>query len=142
MDEQKGTLVEIDLTKEKLEDKVEIILNDNYEIKIEDGKTYIVRKQLPKTFRECCKVLNLNEDGKLYTKGYRASLIQATHQLLICRDAYWKLAEWNPKIKGEKFYMNSLPSFLRDLFPMPIEEMRDAFYDNFKDLIEQCKELL
>jgi hypothetical protein len=25
-------------------------------------------------------------------------------------------------------------------FPTP--EMRDAFYENFKDLIEQCKELL
>ena len=24
----------------------------------------------------------------------------------------------------------------------PTEEMRDAFYENFKDLIEQCKELL
>ena len=24
----------------------------------------------------------------------------------------------------------------------PTEEMRDAFYNNFKDLIEQCKELL
>ena len=24
----------------------------------------------------------------------------------------------------------------------PFEEMRDVFYENFKDLIEQCKELL
>ena len=24
----------------------------------------------------------------------------------------------------------------------PTEEMRDAFYENFKDLIEHCKELL
>ena len=28
------------------------------------------------------------------------------------------------------------------LLAFPTEEMRDAFYENFKDLIEQCKELL
>ena len=28
------------------------------------------------------------------------------------------------------------------LFVFPTAEMRDAFYENFKELIEQCKELL
>ena len=27
-------------------------------------------------------------------------------------------------------------------FAFPTEEMRDAFYENFKELIEMCKELL
>ena len=28
------------------------------------------------------------------------------------------------------------------ILTFPTEEMRDAFYENFKDLIEGCKELL
>ena len=28
------------------------------------------------------------------------------------------------------------------ILAFPTKEMRDAFYENFKDLIEQCKELL
>ena len=32
-------------------------------------------------------------------------------------------------------YSNTILAF-------PTAEMRDAFYENFKDLIEQCKELL
>jgi len=28
------------------------------------------------------------------------------------------------------------------ILAFPTEEMRDAFYENFKDLIESCKELL
>jgi hypothetical protein len=28
------------------------------------------------------------------------------------------------------------------ILAFPTEEMRDTFYENFKDLIEQCKELL
>ena len=37
--------------------------------------------------------------------------------------------------KTVKVVWNSILSF-------PTEEMRDEFYNNFKDLIEQCKELL
>jgi hypothetical protein len=29
-----------------------------------------------------------------------------------------------------------------NILAFPTEEMRDAFYENFKDWIEQCKELL
>ena len=154
MEEQKGTLIEINLTEEKLEDKVEIILDDNHEVKIEDSKVYIVKKQpqYPKTYEECCDILASSTEAYFDHGGdsprsndYEYELeskLLCLRKLLICRDAYWKLAEWNPKIKGEKFYMNSLPSFLRDLFPMPTEEMRCIFYENFKELIEQCKELL
>lgn len=34
---------------------------------------------------------------------------------------------------------NCIANYLLDF---PTAEMRDAFYENFKDLIEQCKELL
>ena len=37
--------------------------------------------------------------------------------------------------ENETYNRNAILAF-------PTEEMRDAFYENFKDLIEQCKELL
>lgn len=77
-------------------------------------------------------------------------------KLIICRNAYWKIAgdelglgkPWEPdfdnlstnhefiKISKGCFYYSSR------LLVFPTIEMRDAFYNNFKFLIEQCKELL
>jgi hypothetical protein len=120
--------------------------NEDSEIIEENGKFYLVKKQqqYPKTYEECCEVLfpNSIELGKVLTSGYNCELLKTLGELLICRDTYWKLAGWNPKVKSDVFYMNTLPSYLRDLFPMPTEEMRYVFYENFKDLINQCKELL
>ena len=84
-------------------------------------------------------------------------------KLLICRKAYWKIAgeemgldkpwdsvygcgEWGYwigyDINANKIYCQDSRILLNHLLVFPSEEMRDAFYDNFKDLIEQCKELL
>ena len=35
------------------------------------------KSQYPRDFDECCEVLNLGEDGKLWTKGYKSSLVQS-----------------------------------------------------------------
>ena len=120
-----------------------------------------MKKEYPKTYEECCEVLSLGEDSRLYTKGYKASLIQDFQKLRICRDAYWKIAgeemglgrpwepDWNnqesskyciayveSQIKtAERYIINTILAF-------PTEEMRDAFYENFKKEIEICKELL
>jgi len=121
-------------------DEVEVNLGKDYEIQIRGDKTFIVKKksQYPKTYEECCKILDWNHRD--YDRvGYNSELLCKLQVLLLCRDAYWKIAGWNPQVKGEVFY---IPSSFRDLFPMPTVEMRDAFYENFKELIEQCKELL
>ena len=81
-------------------------------------------------------------------------------KLLICQDAYWKIAgeemglgkPWEPDLENEEQYCiqnynkqiiksKTNTAFNKKLV-FPTEEMRDAFYENFKDLIEQCKELL
>lgn len=120
------------------------------------------KKEYPKTFKECCELLSLGEDGRLYTKGYKASLIQKFQKLLICRDAYWKIAgeemglgkPWEPDWKKQdKKYIISVfedtviyfenETYNRNtILAFPTEEMRDAFYENFKELIESVKELL
>ena len=85
-------------------------------------------------------------------------------KLLTCRDAYWKIAgeemglgkPWKPswdKCTGEKYCISRVLNTLRHdavsnseyhnrILAFPTEEMRDAFYENFKELIESCKELL
>lgn len=81
-------------------------------------------------------------------------------RLRICRDAYWQVAgeelglenPWEPYEEDELFIIsnNRISGVYKShgictdnfILSFPTEEMRDAFYENFKDLIEQCKELL
>ena len=153
---------------------------DGYEFKDEDGnvieaKKIVLEKKKPKypeSYEECCQVLNIAVrdleilDNMLDTTEiiYQKNLdrcINALRKLLICRDAYWKIAgeemglgkPWEPdwkdvdekkwvisRYKGElDFGFNIEPC---RIIAFPTEEMRDAFYENFKDLIEECKELL
>ena len=81
-------------------------------------------------------------------------------KLLICRNAYWKIAgeemgldrpwkpDWNEQTdkftisnKCNEIYLNNT-AWYAQLLSFPTAKMRDAFYENFKDFIEQCKELL
>lgn len=136
----------------------------------------------PKTFEECCKILFGNESYseftfipakvcKSYYKGdfitelpfeiipYETK-IRMLYKLLVCRDAYWKIAgeemglgkPWKPDWNdlNRKYFISltcdgiGLYDDFRNpqVLVFPTAEMRDAFYENFKDLIEQCKELL
>ena len=126
---------------------------------LESVKKYRKSNQYPKTYGECRDALSLGEDDKLYTKGYKASLIQDFHKLIICRNAYWKIAgeqmglgkPWRPS-KYENVYciFRFKGDIVKDNFvfgdslilEFPTEEMRDAFLENFGHLIELCKELL
>ena len=118
------------------------------------------KKEYPKTYEECCEVLSLGEDGRLYTKGYKASLIQDFQKLLICRDAYWKIAgdemglgkpwepDWNDDTAKYSIYTikgvltKAISCYDGAIFAFPTEEMRDAFKENFDPDIEICKEFL
>lgn len=143
--------------------KTELDLGDKFEVVVEDGKTYVVRKKLkyPKTYEECSDILGTYTDPDI--DGYKHELLWVFQKLLICRDAYWKIAgeqmgldkPWeldytNPDIdlyviinihnnieKAKYGY-----GFQHCVLTFPTEEMRNAFYENFKDLIEECKELL
>ena len=157
---------EIDFNRYPHSDKVQLILGDDYEIKVEDGKTYVVKKQpkYPNTYQECCKVMNINTHNELciespedYIDYYENKLfdkVNALHKLLICRDAYWKIAgDWKPNFKDMKASKYTIGCVKNDILCLhaiefnrilsfPTKEMRDAFYENFTDLIEQCKEFL
>ena len=138
---------------EVCDDEVEIILND-YEIEIRDGKTYAIKKKpkYPKTYEECCGVLGISYDypdiKMVSSKEY--CLYSCFIQLIRCRDAYWKIARyWKPDWT-DNYQKKWLITFYQDeinftngtnvqfILAFPTEEIRDAFYKNFKELIEKC----
>ena len=152
---QMGKTASVIFNSENYEDEVELQLGD-YEIEVRDGKTYAVKKKpvYPKTYEECKEML----DENMY---YGFSVFKTLQNLIICRDAYWKIAgeemglgkTWKPDWKhlNRKFYCiyNSKNNIVKNvtygenkILAFPTEEIRDAFYENFKDLIESCKELL
>ena len=131
--------------------------------------------QYPKTYGECCYVLGFENTELVFEDDYRninppkeqwkrLGLMNQLNKLLICRDAYWKIAgeemglgePWKPswgKCTGEKYCISRVLNAIRHdavsnseyhnrILAFPTEEMRDAFYENFKELIEECKELL
>lgn len=128
----------------------EIIPCDGYEVVSDEGKFYVVKKQpqYPNTYEDCCKILG-------YTQIYRGTLLSTFQQILICRDAYWEkvgVQPWRPdwdtsevkftivECAGKVVKTSDMCN--KRILAFPTEEMRDAFFDNFKDLIEQCNELL
>ena len=152
---QIGKTVSVIFNSENYGDEVELQLGD-YEIEVRDGKTYAVKKKpvYPKTYVECKEML----DENMY---YGFSVFKTLQNLIICRDVYWKIAgeemglgkPWEPdwtnldQLKyciwvdvGEFITMVNVRG--QHILAFPTEEMRDAFYENFKDLIESCKELL
>ena len=125
---------------------------------MEDGKTYFVKKKpkYPKIYEECCKVLQMPKDESYIDIDVPLSynkVLKAFTQLLICRDAYWKLlGNWKPDFTNyeEKFVItylygkvySTVSANYNRVLVFPTEEMRDAFYENFKELINETKELL
>ena len=134
------------------------------------------KKEYPKTYEECCKVLGVDSDNFLSIRNlyrddgdeeltdYERDLLgkfDSLWELRICRDAYWKIAgeeiglgkPWKPDwdAKDNHFYTIytfngkiecSATAHRNAVLIFPTKEMRDAFYENFKEEIEICKEFL
>ena len=122
----------------------------------------------PQTYEECCEVLEikgfhefelvptkLSYHGDPYlvfpsTPYYKE--INAFYKLLICRDAYWKLiGNRNPvhesgkhveyftiSMSDENIYLSGT-SHSHRVLEFPTQEIRDIFYRNFIELIDNCK---
>lgn len=163
-------------------DMTEWNLPDGFIFKDENGNVINANKivlekkkpKYPKTYEECCYILETSveayfeHDGdNLYSNDYEQKLehkLLCLRKLLICRDAYWKLAgeemglgkPWKPdfstiegggvvyglhNLKNEIVKIDSVTS-VNLIIAFPKAKIRSIFYENFKDLIEQCKELL
>ena len=141
-------------------DKVELDLSDR-ELIQEDGKWFVVKKKkkYPKTYEECLEVLGFDitrkvKDAPIF--DYDDDII-ALQRLKRCRDAYWKISgddmglgkPWEPTMetvycisRNDNVMKCSYRGGKSNILEFPTPEMRDTFYENFKEEIEKCKELL
>ena len=132
---------------------------------VEDFRTFCEcvnkKPKYPNDYEECVRIAkNIHGyDIHIDVPAY-GELMESFVKLLICRDAYWKIAgvemglgdSWKYDMSKDEFsyaisyqygciekneirHKNAILAF-------PTKEMRDTFYDNFKNEIEQCKELL
>lgn len=143
------------------QDKVELCLGDEYEMVVENGRTFLQKKKFkyPTTYYECCKVLD-TDCTAILRPGYKYRELEIFQRILICRDAYWKIAgeemglgkSWEPDwTKSDyKFCTINMKNkivcddsyYISKFLAFPTAEMRDGFFENFKDLINDCKEFL
>lgn len=155
-------------------DRYELDLHGKFVVKLREGKYFVerIKPQYPKTYEECCRIVNANpcirlmydlSNGQKYS--YDADNLQVyerIRKLLICRDAYWKMAgeqmglgqPWKPDWENKDH--ESYPSIVvcggeivkstiythDNPFAFPTKEMRDAFKENFDEAIENCKQFL
>ena len=128
-------------------------------------KVKMYKPAYPKTIEECYEVLEVPTEERYVEVDnpvFLNKLIISFTELLIARNAYWKIAgeqmgldkPWEPdwKKQDKKYIISVIQDTViyfeneacnhNTILAFPTEEMRDAFYENFKDLIEQCKELL
>ena len=148
-----------------------LVRPSGYQFKDEHGNvinaTKIVlekkKKEYPKTFDKCCHILQTAFlcDVRLH-KGKYYDIFYALAKLIVCRDVYWKLygeemgleKPWEPDYTDPDQDRYAIVNFGGNIekskwdyaysitFVFPTEEIRDAFYENFKSEIEICKELL
>ncbi len=148
-----------------------IVLPKGWEIDKVEGNEIIlkeIKKELPKTWEGCAKIIRGAENISVYgiisefesigiatssksfiPKGLGKPML-ALMQLLVCREVYrqgWKpdwddstnkyciIITYNIPTKYKAINYNRILSFQS-------EEVRDEFLENFKDLIEEAKELI
>ncbi len=129
------------------------------------------KKELPKTWEECYKLLGRGEfiNDFCYICGYTCNEagvneknilptglgkpMLALCQLLVCREIYrqgWK-PDWTNRKENKYCIINEINKinkiakityFTSKVLSFQSEEVRDEFLENFKDLIEEAKELI
>ena len=150
----------------------EMIIPQGWEIdKVEDNKIILKesKKELPKTWKECiAKIRDLEyiDRNCIYKATFSAETASkhindipiglgkpmlALCQLLVCREVYrqgWK-PNWkdNNEIKYciervENCIIKETYTLMATVLSFQSAEIRDKFLENFRDLIEEAKELI
>ena len=143
--------------------------HDEYRATIRTRLMEKKKKEYPKTYEECLSILQIKGyDIIAYVPSwtaYEKTLCQQVlklRELIICRDAYWKLygedmglgKPWELSIGTPIYYIyynRTVGTIKNDyaddiqgniILAFPTEEMRDQFYNNFNIEIDICKNLL
>lgn len=140
--------------------------------KVEDNKIILKKskEELPKTWEECCELLGegeyINDESIIcnYTPHCGTSKANenilptglgepmlALMQLLVCREVYrqgWK-PDWTNANENKYCIINDsnkiqtpMYVFVSRVLSFQSTEIRDQFLENFRDLIEEAKELI
>ena len=151
-------------------DMNEWVLPKGFQFKDENGNLINAQKIVlekkyngyPETYEECVEILGRSAD---VTYGYKNYVLHTLQMLLVCRDAYWQIAgdemgldePWEPDYRGTfehgtpiKYVIYNIGTHIvkerksspNHILSFPTEEMGNAFFENFKEEIEKCKELL
>ena len=129
---------------------IEIPKGYKFKERLYDKFVFEKMNERPTNINEASEILGL---GMFEQERYRNGQLYTLRELLLFRDAWWMMADnWKPDWEeyDNKFCLqvinNEIYSCDREvlscILAFPTEEMRDAFHENFKGLIEQCKELL
>lgn len=134
----------------------ELMPHKDYEIKQDGKKFYLVKKKkkFPKTYEECLVITPYDKEERILY------LLEKFKQLLICRNAYWKIAgeemrlgkPWEPDwttddvkyclINSGNKICQSYECKVKRTFAFPTKDMQDAFDKNFGPDLDKCKELI
>ena len=142
----------------------ELEIPEGYEFeKAENGKVILRRKkpelsEFPNTFSKCELEIGAIDLAKspflFYAKKGKEKAISSLLKLIICRDAWWKLLGWNPDWDdtddckfGIGTYKNEIKKDMcvfqyNRILVFPTSDVRDKFFEVFKDYIEEAKEFL
>ena len=106
---------------------------------------------LPTDFDACAKLLGVS--CHISSDGYMGAEFQEFQRLIICRNAYWAIADnWKPNYKnkekkhcivmrGNKLGVATTIEISRN-FAFPTPEMAQKFHDSFKPKLDFCKDML
>lgn len=136
-----------------------LTIPEGYEFdRVENGEVILKKKEvvLPKTWSDCHFIIEAKYLN--FTKRENAVPVElfnpilALCELLICRNAWWKQLGWKPNWKSQdlKYVIGTSENviefrdthFTNNILAFPTAEVRDQFYEAFRDLIEEAKELL
>lgn len=135
-----------------------------YGIEFDSGKILLRKKHIeyPKTFEECCESLKVINSGvPCIIASHLGHDIANFAKLIIARDAYLSIYSdniglskpWNPdwtNTNENKYCIYCVANELKihpaleiqHLLAFPTRAICDAFFKDFRTLIESCKEFL
>ena len=127
--------------------------------KVDDGMLVeFVKKQprYPRTYKECCKALDFKEENiSFYTHSSISDIkFKNLYKLYVCRNAYWKVSNYQGPEPGTEFYWLYYDIANREIkkehgrpsssmfMSFPDESTTDKFAEYFGDLLNICREFL
>lgn len=121
-----------------------------------DWSTFKVGPQFPMTYKDCCELISAYFNSIVQVGDRYSEQLNTLRKLLICRDAWWKVDDnWKPDWSkfDEKYTIVSNDNKINvdgqyidyntnHILAFRTKEIRDKFFETFRDFIEDCKELI